>query len=422
MPNWATDPADAKLLRLYVPGEGWKSYADKLSDVDNNKVEAIGSKRAMESALINALNATNLLLLTGSGSSFAASNETGKTPAGMKDLWTAVQAKVGKDTFAKVCEMFPTSPIKENIEKLLTLCKLYLELHEEAEDQAATLVRDFVKDAELAILDRVNFVDTKTKLNAHASFIQKVGRRGLRKPRARFFTTNYDLCFEEAARRHRFTIIDGFSHAMEQVYDRAHFDYDIVRRAAGKDAPDYIENVFHLYKLHGSIDWRRVDGEIIRSKGPNGSPILIYPRSSKYQEAFEAPYLDMIGALQAALREPDTALLVSGFGFNDDHLSRPILASVEANMSLRLVICDPAFLAPSDIGDDDHIVTAEPTTTNPFLKAFWKLSVGGDPRIHLINGRFGDLAMALPDLVGETDRERHVARMRAIRDDQERPG
>lgn len=242
------------------------------------------------------------------------------------------------------------------------------------------------------------------------------------KPRARFFTTNYDLCFEEAARRHRFTIIDGFSHALEQVYDRAHFDCDIVRRDSGKDAPDYIENVFHLYKLHGSIDWRRVGGEIIRSKGPNGAPILIYPRSSKYQEAFEAPYLDMIGALQAALREPDTALLVSGFGFNDDHLSRPILAAIEANMSLRLVICDPAFLASADIAGEDHAVTAELATTNPFMRAFCKLAAGGDPRIHLINGRFGDLAMALPDLVGETDRERHVARMRAIRDDQERSG
>ena len=31
MPNWATDPANAKLLRLYVPGEGWKAYADKLA-------------------------------------------------------------------------------------------------------------------------------------------------------------------------------------------------------------------------------------------------------------------------------------------------------------------------------------------------------------------------------------------------------
>jgi hypothetical protein len=140
---------------------------------------------------------------------------------------------------------------------------------------------------------------------------------------------------EIAARRHRFTIIDGFSHALDQVYDRAHFDHDIVRREQGKDSPDYVENVFHPYKLHGSIDWRRINNEIVRSRDSKGDPVLIYPRSSKYQESFEAPYLDMIGALQAALREPDTAVIVSGFGFHDDHLSRPLLSAVESNMSLR---------------------------------------------------------------------------------------
>lgn len=196
----------------------------------------------------------------------------------------------------------------------------------------------------MAIVARVDFVDHDTNLDAHSALIQKLGRRGMRKSRSKLFTTNYDLCFEEAARRHRFTAIDGFSHALDQVYDRSHFDHDIVRRDASKDAPDYIENVFQFYKLHGSIDWRRVGGEIIRSKGPKGDPVLIYPRSSKYQESFEAPYLDMIGALQSALREPDTAVVVSGFGFHDDHLARPILSAVEANLSLRMIVCDPVFI------------------------------------------------------------------------------
>jgi hypothetical protein len=31
-----------------------------------------------------------------------------------------------------------------------------------------------------------------------------------------------------------------------------------------------------------------------------------------------------------------------------------------------------------------------------------------------MNGRFDDLAVALPDLVGETDRERHSTRVRAL--------
>jgi hypothetical protein len=33
-----------------------------------------------------------------------------------------------------------------------------------------------------------------------------------------------------------------------------------------------------------------------------------------------------------------------------------------------------------------------------------------------MNGRFQDLTSALPDLIGEDDRERHVQRMRSLRD------
>jgi hypothetical protein len=416
---WRDKAADAKHLRLLIPGEGWKAYADVIGA--DQKVERGGSKRLIESAFLSALNSTNLIVLTGTGSSYAAANADAKPqPAGMREVWAAVRTKVGEETFEKICNSFPSAPINENIERLLTLCKLHIELHETATDEHTLAVKKFVSEAEQAILDRVNFVDADTNLEAHATVIQRIARRGMRKPRTRFFTTNYDLCFEEAARRHRFTVIDGFSHSLDQLYDRAHFDYDIVRRDHGKESPDYIENVFHLYKLHGSVDWRRVGGDIVRSRGP-GDPVLIYPRSSKYQEAFEAPYLDMIGALQAALREPDTALVVTGFGFNDDHLSRPVLSAVESNMSLRLLICDPAFLKEEALINAEHVTDAEWPTANRFHKTFLSLAKTGDARVHLINGRFQDMAIAVPDLAGETDRERHVARLRALRDESNQP-
>jgi SIR2-like domain len=338
---------------------------------------------------------------------------------GMNDLWTVVKTKVGTEDFKKICDQFRGAKINNNIEKLLSLCKIHLELHEltEAIDPAKKSVVDFVKNAENAILGRVDFVDEKTTVEAHASVIRKIGRRGVRKPRTKLFTTNYDLCFEEAARRQRFTIIDGFSHSLDQVYDRSHFDQDIVRRENAKDAPDYIANVFHLYKLHGSLDWRRVDSEIIRSRADKGSPVLIYPRSSKYQEAFESPYFDMMGAFQAALREPDSALIVSGFGFNDDHISRPILSAMEANMSLRLIVCDPVFIQCEEaLKASEHVIADVPGEKNTFLLRLKKLAESSDPRIHLINGRFADLAVTLPDLVGETDRERHIARTKLLRE------
>ncbi|CAP54903.1 SIR2 family protein [Gluconacetobacter diazotrophicus] len=417
MTFWNDKQADAAHLRLFVPGDGWRAFKDKMND-EGDRVEEPGTQRTIESSLLNVLNATNVVVLTGTGSSFAARNDVGKpTPAGMWDVWQAVEAEVGPATFKEVCDSFASARIEDNIERLLTLCKLYLELHETAVEDATFLrIRDFVATAEKAILARVDFVDWTTNLDAHAGLIQKIGRRSVRKARSKLFTTNYDLCFEEAARRHRFTIIDGFSHGLDQIYDRSQFEFDIVRRSGLRDAPDYIENVFHLYKLHGSLDWRRKGAEIYRSRGPEGDPVLIYPRSSKYQESFDAPYLDMISALQAALREPDTAVLISGFGFNDDHISRPILSAVEANMSLRLVICDPAFIPAAALNATDQSMTTVVEPQNRFLAAFKRMAEVGDARIHLINGRFQDLVSALPDLIGETDRERHMQRVRMLRD------
>jgi hypothetical protein len=203
------------------------------------------------------------------------------------------------------------------------------------------------------------------------------------------------------------------------VYDRAHFSYDIVRRDSGTEAPDYVENVFHLYKLHGSLDWRRSGMTILRSRdAADGDPVLIYPRDTKFQEAFEVPYLDMMGALQTALREPDTALIVSGFGFNDDHISKPVMTAVEANMSLMVIVCDVAFLNDDSLDGNPKVVdqASAMSLDNPYFKRWRDLASNGDKRITLINGRFEDLADAIPDLVAQTERERHADRMQRIRD------
>lgn len=420
MPYWDNRPAATSNIRLYLPESGWRQAAEQPSASQDGQSK-IGAAGEISSALLNVLNATNVVVLTGTGSSFAASNPPVRLqPAGMREVWTAVRDSIGAEVFDAVVGTFGAARIAGNIEKLLSMCRLYLELNEAGPDEAPTdehrRIKGFATDAEAAILHRVDFVDATTNLDAHLALLQKIGRRGARKPRAKLFTTNYDLCFEEVARRSRFMLIDGFSYTLQQTYDRLNFGMDVVRREGGRDSPDFIQNAIQFYKLHGSIDWRRLGGEIIRTREQVGSPVLIYPRSSKYQESFDAPYLDMLSSFQASLREPDTALLVSGFGFNDDHISSPVMSAVESNMSLRLVICDPAFLASEALETGGYELPPGQLPGNRFLAAFRSLADAGDARIHLMNGRFQDLAAALPDLVGENDRERHVQRMRSLRD------
>lgn len=421
---WDSRLAAKENLRMFQAPDLWRRYADEL-DVGTNAIKTRGCSQALEGLLLNGLNSTNLLLLSGAGSSLCAVNPAGsasptKIAPHWDDLWTAVKnaADDKKRTmnFDAILAKIPSGTAIKNIEKLLTQCKLYVALYGDTAGDGKTIA-EFIALAEAAILDKVDFVDGTTDLSSHETLLLKIARRGVRKPRAKVFTTNYDLCFEYAAQRRRFTIIDGFSHASPQMYDRGHFALDIVRRGGSKDAPDYLDSVFQFYKLHGSLDWRRVGPDIVRSRGPEGKPVLIYPRDSKYQEAFEPPYLDMMGALQTSLREPDTTLFVAGFGFNDSHIAEPIIAALESNMSFRLVVCDPAFIADSELTDDPvEVKLGAAPLANTWYRKMLRLAQTGDQRIALLHGRFEDLALALPDLVAQTERERLAERVRALRD------
>lgn len=148
-----------------------------------------------------------------------------------------------------------------------------------------------------------------------------------------------------------------------------------------------------------------------------GKPVLIYPRDTKYQEAFESPYLDMMSSFQAALREKDTALVVSGFGFNDDHIAKPIMAALEANMSLRVILCDVNFLCDNVLETGNEVIDSSSPmrAANEYFERFKALCEHGDTRLTLLSGRFEDLASALPDLVAQTERERHAERLQLVR-------
>jgi len=281
-----------------------------------------------------------------------------------------------------------------------------------------SIVSNFVSSSEAIIRDEVRFLSSRDELNVHSELLRKIARRSNRKVRCKVFTTNYDLCIEHAANRGRYVIIDGFSHTSPQVFDSIYFTYDIVKRESTPDTHDFIQNVFHLYKLHGSIDWtKNVYSNEIEKDAETEKPILIYPRNAKYELAFEQPYIEMMAALQASLRQPDTGLLVVGFGFNDNHIAEPILSAIHSNLSLSVVVCDPA-LSPKDPIQDGQVPssgTAGTAVTNRHLSKIRYLITQGDARLSLINGTFEELVMHLPDIAAQTDLEQHLERMRLLR-------
>lgn len=339
---WDSHPdGDKELLRLLTSGGKWLAWPDnEPDDSEDAKAKRIpGCRKQVEDTLTYALHSTNVVVLLGSGASFCAKNADASKAPSMWHLWHAVRDAYGQPAFDRITEEVmgaaPTAG-NENIEGLLSLCKMSVELLEVRAAHDITFterpklegLKAFINAAEKTILEQVDFVDGETDLPAHTAFIRKFARRSSEKPRVKLITTNYDVCIETAASRLGVILIDGFSHTAVQRFNRDHFQHDIVRRVPTDTKADYLDGVFHLYKLHGSVDWRRQpDGGVIRSHDVpthDRMPVLIFPRSTKYQEAFQTPYLDMFAALQAALREPDTTLIISGFGFADDHISAPV--------------------------------------------------------------------------------------------------
>lgn len=359
----------------------------------------------------------NLVILTGLGTSLCVMNDDTppkpKAPT-MFALWQRVSSKYDPASDKKKWEELLTSvkhqPDNKNIEELLSACKVAT-VWFSGDD--LTNLQSFIDLAEKEIRDAVNFLEDSDLLPIHATFLQRIARRSAGKNRAKLFTTNYDLCFERSAKDGRFVVIDGFSPTLPPTFDPVYFTYDIVKRGNEGDASAFIPNVFHLYKLHGSIDWER-RASVIEKKHNTEKPLLIYPRSSKYEQAFSQPYLEMMSALQYALREPNTGLLVIGFGFNDKHIAEPILSAVRSNLGLKVVVVDPWLIDENHFDEDAVIQKDGNIANNDFLKQIQAFMDRGDARLSFLNATFEEVSQEIPDLTAETELEIHMQRMRNI--------
>jgi hypothetical protein len=343
--------------------------------------------------LTEALLSENLIVLAGLGTTLCLNSSGGTIAPQMSDLWAVAEAAAGAQFDALKQDVGYLAPAEgDNIEVLLSQCQLSQALHPKPS------VEKFIADSEALIVAKCRFVNESTDLRFHEAFLRKVARRSTRQPRTKLFTTNYDLCFETAASHARFILVDGFSHSQPQEFDGGYFAYDFVRREPDRELPDYIPNVFHLYKIHGSVDWELQKSQIIKTVQPP-RPLIIYPRYSKFEASYEQPFIEMMSRFQLALRQPNSALIVLGFGFNDPHIWKPILSAIRSNVGLKAIVADPAL----------------PSSTKEPVRQLESLIRAGDSRLSLVGAGFEDLVPLLPDIVAATEDERHRERLRVLR-------
>jgi hypothetical protein len=361
-----------------APGaDDWRELVAGNADDLDLQEKARKAKDELKNVLLASLQMQHLVVLAGSGCSRAAGGPS------MQDLWTGA---VGEKPTAGATETAGkvNHDLKDqNIEAFLSRVEAFLQV---AQDK---VVSEFLKSSKQVILDKCSAFLGPSKLGDHKTFLHRLSRRRVRDQRLQVFTTNYDLCFERAAAELGGVALDGFSFTAPRRYDPRFFGYDIIRRPrSGDDLGHYLEGVFLLYKLHGSVNWARgEEGTICEKAKPTpAEACLIYPARGKYQQSFVQPHLESMAQYLAAVREPNTCLIVVGFGFNDDHLAEPLLAAVQSNPHLRLIIVDK-----------DAQTRAKEAADNRFWRVLTKLGGRGED-VWFITASFGDFAQMVPDL------------------------
>ena len=376
-------PQSAEWLPL--TDESFKIFND-LSSLEEHHREKIRSYKSNLSELLSSsLQLPNLGFFAGSGTSLAEV----KGPS----MWGLWKESMGFDMKAKsismaaeaVCNTVKYSERDNpNIEHFLSQCDAYLSFQYDKD------VNDFVLDVKRVILERCStFLDeSDSDISSYTGLLQKLARRRVRDPRLRVFTTNYDMCFETAASELGMMVVDGLSYTRKRRFDGQYFNFDIVRRDS--ENHEFVEGIFQLYKLHGSVSWQREQGDVFEYLKPSAEDAcLIYPAKGKYQQAFLQPHLELLSRFLEFLRQPNSCLIMAGFGFNDDHLSEPIYSSIKSNPSLKLIITD--FKCARHIGHSGSFGSSN------YWQKFSELALRGYD-IHFVNGSFRDFVDKIPHL------------------------
>ncbi|WP_196593151.1 SIR2 family protein [Pectinatus sottacetonis] len=278
----------------------------------------------------------NIVVLSGSGTSKGiGEGKKGKT---MYELWTAVETEIGKEKLEKLAEIIKFDKKSTDLEAFLSKAILSQKfLCKDVIEQYIQKIKKIIqKECTLKLSDEA----------PHLKFLKKLTSRKLKYSRAKIFTLNYDLLFEQAASKGGYVVIDGFSFTYPRSFNGINFDYDIVTRNINRSQyeENFLAKVFHLYKPHGSLDWKKnSNGEIVKISDVEASidTLMIYPSSNKYESSYEQPYFEMISRFQQELRTKNVLLLVIGFSFYDKHISAMIEEALNVNQSITIMIVAP---------------------------------------------------------------------------------
>jgi len=225
--------------------------------------------------------------------------------------------------------------------------------------------RAIFAECALSLPEPVPLVAGDPHPSPHLPFLAKLIARDSNLGRAHLFTLNYDTLFEQALELLAVQYFDGFTGRAEARFDPSVYGLDIYY--PGEIAEGRVrrfDKFLHFYKLHGSIHWQIREGEV-RARHPDLREFAAYrgltapekaeqlealagkmpsvgilPTANKFSQTLSMPFAHLFRSLQIRLTAPQTFLLVLGYGFGDDHVTR-IIETALMNPSLVMLVVEP---------------------------------------------------------------------------------
>ncbi len=174
----------------------------------------------------------------------------------------------------------------------------------------------------------------------YKTFYSKITQKSRKAPIS-VFTTNYDLFNEMALDELGFPYNNGFSGTYRRKFNPISYNYLYVENMnLHKDVWERVASYFNLVKLHGSISWVNRDNEIWEhdyKEIKSDETVMIYPTPLKDRSTLMVPYSDLFRTMENRIVQKNSALVVLGYSFSDEHINRVILNGLSVP-SFRLVV------------------------------------------------------------------------------------
>ena len=190
-------------------------------------------------------------------------------------------------------------------------------------------------------------------LRYHEELLRRVLLRSTTLPRAKLFTLNYDLLLERALDNIGVHYFDGFLGTINRTMRTESYHYDLYYPGETTEGRvSRVDRVLHLYKLHGSINWRRRPSAAADVMISHTEPaeveygdVMIYPSPLKVTEMNGYPYSEMFRHFSSHIHQPQSALIAIGYAFQDSHVNRLIYQALTIP-SFVLIVVTPEMNNP----------------------------------------------------------------------------